>query len=223
MNKRDEWMNIDKQDEYTLDELGHDLKRIAEATNRQGHAAFDAVPKDGLESGEEKEHWKEIQERYRVLEFAKSLLAEFRIEITDIESNLDDPPDCFAMRAGEKIEIEVTTLVKSEILSRIAQARKGKRGYSPCEQFSDELWTQNEFINEIGDLISKKVADAKKKSKTFDVLLICTDEGDLQPDRLEDWLSNQKFSATNFKEVFLIRSYWPGYREHWPLFKLNIY
>lgn len=215
-------INVNLQDENTKNELGHTLKQLADAANKQGHAAFDAVPKDGLESGEEKERWKEIQERGRVLEFAESLSAEFGIEITEIESNPNDPPDCYAKRADEKIEIEVTTLVKSNILGRVAQAQKGKKDYSPEEQFSDGFWTQDELIKKIGGSIAEKDSKAKKKSKIFDVLLIYTDEDDLPPDRLEDWLSNQKFSATNIKEIFLIRSYWPGYREHWPLFKLNV-
>ena len=225
MKKRDEWMNIDKQDEYTMDELGHDLKRIAEATNKLGHAAFDAVPQDGFESSEEKKDWEEMQERGRVLEFAKSLSAEFGIEIIEIESNPDDPPDCFAKRAGDTIGIEVTELVKRHIRERIAESRPSQRKpipYSPNERFADELWTRDEFTKKIGESVAKKDASATKKNKTLDVLLIYTDEGDLPPERLEDWLSNERFSATNIKEIFLIRSYWPGYKEYWPLFKLNI-
>lgn len=222
MNKRDEWMNIDKQDEYTLDELGHDLKRIAEATNERGHAGFYTVPKDDPELDEKRGHWRQIQESGCVQDFARSLSAEFGIEITDIGSNPDDPPDCFAMRAGEKIGIEVTELVKSNILGRFAQARIGRMQYPPWEQLSDEEWTREEFVKKVGELIAQKDAKAKKKDVIFDVLLIYTDEGDLPPERLEAWLSNLRFSAPNITEVFLLRSYWPGYREYAPLFKLNV-
>ena len=214
--------NVNTQDENVRNELGRTLMQLADAANKQGHAAFDAVPKDGLESGAEREHWKELQELSRAGEFARSLSAEFGIEITEIYSNSDDPPDCYAKRADEKIGIEVTTLVKSDILGRVAQARKGNKDYSPEEQFSDGLWAQDELIKKIGESIAKKDASAQKEGKTFDVLLIYTDEDDLPPERLEDWLSNQKFAATNINEVFLLRSYWPGYREHWPLFKLNV-
>ena len=215
-------MNINLHDENSRNKLGNTLKRLADAANKQGHAAFDAVPKDGLESGAEREHWKELQEQGRTGEFARSLSAEFGIEISEIYSNSDDPPDCHAKRADEKIGIEVTTLVKSDILGRVAQARKGNKDYSPEEQFSDGFWTQDELLNKIGELIAKKDASAQKEGKTFDVLLIYTDEDDLPPERLEDCLSNQKFVATNIKEVFLLRSFWPGYREHWPLFKLSV-
>ena len=218
-------INVNLQDENTRDELGNTLKRLAIATNKLGHAAFDAVPQDGFESGKERKHWEEIQERGRVLEFARSLSAEFGIEITEIVSNRPDPPDCLAKRAGETIGIEVTELVKGYIRKCIADARPDRRKpktYPPDKQFSDGLWTRNEFIKKIGGSIAEKDSKAKKKSKIIDVLLIYTDEDDLPPDRLEDWLSNQKFSATNIKEIFLIRSYWPGYREHWPLFKLSV-
>ena len=160
-----------------------------------------------------------------MLDFAQSLLAEFGIEITEIDSNSDDPPDCFAKRAGEKIGIEVTELVKSDILKCIAESRldrRKKKPYPPGEQLLDEQWTQEEFTKKVGELIAQKDGKAKGKGTIFDVLLIYTDEGDLPPELLESWLSNEKFSATNIKEVFLLRSYWPGYREYAPLFKLNI-
>jgi len=119
----------------------------------------------------------------------------------------------------------VTILIKSPILKRIAESRpdrRKKKPYPPWEQFLDERWTQEEFINEVQKLIAKKDGKAKRKNTTFDVLLVYTDEGDLPPDRLEAWLSNLRFSAPNITEVFLLRSYWPGYREYAPLFKLNI-
>ena len=147
------------------------------------------------------------------------------IEITEICSNRDDPPDCFAKRADEKIGIEVTILIKSKILKRIAESRpdrRKKKPYPPGKQFLDEQWTHEEFTKEVRELIAQKDSKAKGKNTIFDVLLIYTDEGDLPPELLESWLSNEKFSATNIKEVFLLRSYWPGYSEHWPLFKLNV-
>ena len=215
-------MNIDLQDENSRDQLGRDLRRLAEAEKQRGHSGFYAVPKDDPQLGEKRGHWREIQESGCVQDFAKSLSAEFGIEITEIESNPNDPPDCFAIKSGKKIGIEVTELVKSEILSRFAQARIGRMQYPPGEQLSDEEWTQEEFTKKVGELIAQKDAKAKKKDVIFDVVLIYTDEGGLTPECLEDWLSNEKFSTTNIREVFLLRSYWPGYREHAPLFKLNV-
>lgn len=215
-------MNIDLQDENSRDELVRDFKRISEADEKRGHAGFYAVPKDDPELGEKRGHWREIQESGCVQDFTKSLSAEFGIEISEIDSNPDDPPDCFAKREGEKIGIEVTELVKSEILSQVAQSQKGIRDYSPWEQLLDEEWTRAEFTKRVEELITQKDGKAKNKGLIFDLLFIYTDEGGLPPERLEDWLSNQKFSATNIKEVFLLRSYWPDYREYAPIFKLNV-
>lgn len=216
-------MNTDLQDEMTA--LLKEVKWIAQEMNEFGHAVLCAVPKNNPELGEEMVYWQEIWERDKVQDFAESLSTGSGIEISGICSNRDDPPDCFAKRAGEKIGIEVTILIKSEILKRIADSRsdrRKKKPYPSWEKFLDEQWTQGEFINEVQKLIAKKDGKAKRKNTTFDVLLIYTDEGDLPPERLEEWLLNQKFTATNIKEVFLLRSCWPGYGEQAPLFKLNI-
>jgi len=218
-------MSTDLQDDHMTNALLKEVKWIVQEMDKFGHAVLCAVPKNHPELNEKIVNWQEIWERDKVQDFAESLSAECGVEITAICSNRDDPPDCFVKRGGEKIGIEVTILIKSEILKRIAQSRpdqRKKNPYPPWEQFLDELWTQEEFINEVQKLIAQKDDKAKKKGVIFDVLLIYTDEGDLTPERLEEWLSNQKFSATNIKEMYLLRSYWPGYREYAPLFKLNV-
>ncbi len=223
-NKRTYTMNTDLQDDDMTKELLNNFEWVVQEMNKFGHAVLCAVPKNNPEFNEEIVNWQEIWERDKVQDLAESLSAESGIEITGIRSNRDDPPDCFAIRTGEGIGIEVTILIKSKILRRIAQARpdrRNRKSYPSWEKFLDEQWTHEEFIKEVQNLIIKK--DDKAKNKVIiDVLLIYTDEGDLSPERLKDWLSNQKFFATNIKEVFLLRSYWPGYKEHAPLFKPNI-
>ena len=215
--------SYDLKDEWELDpELLRDVGRWVEAGNKREHASLGAVPKDDPELGEESGHNKQAKERVWAKDFAKSLLAKLGREITKIESNPDDPPDCFAEESGKMIGIEVTELVKGEILNRIAQNRYGKKDYSPSELFTDEQWTHEDFIQRVQESIDKKVDRAIRTSKIFDVLLIYTDEDDLYPERLKKWLSNDIYSAKNIKEVFLLRSGWPGYRDHSLLFQVNI-
>ena len=216
---------LEDNDDNMTNALLRDVEWIVQEMNKFGHAVLCAVPKNDPELNEEMVDWQEIWERAQVQDFAESLSVESGIEITEICSNRDDPPDCFAKRADEIIGIEVTILIKSKILKRIAESRpdrRKKKPYPPGEQFSDEQWTQGEFTKKVGELVAQKDKKAKRKGTIFDVLLIYTDEGDLPPELLESWLSNEKFSATNIKEVFLLRSYWPGYREYAPLFRLNV-
>ena len=215
--------SYDPKDEWKLEpELLQEVKRYVEAGNKRGHASLGAIPKDDPKRGEEPGHHRKVQECDWVNNFAELLSAKFGREITEIQSNPDDPPDCFGEEGGKKIGIEVTELVKGEILGRIAQKRYGNKDYSPSEQFTDEQWTHEDFIQKIQESIDKKVDRAIRTGKIFDVLLIYTDEGDLSPECLEEWLSNHKFSATDLKEVFLLRSHCPKFREHSPLFKVNI-
>lgn len=215
--------SYDPKDEWELDpELLRDVGRWVEAGKKRSHASLGAAPKDDPELCEEPGHNKQAKERVWTKDFTKSLLAKLGREITKIESNPDDPPDCFGEEEGKTVGIEVTELVKGEILDRIAKKRYGKKDYSPLEQFTDEQWVHVDFIKRVQESIDKKVERAIRTGKIFDVLLIYTDEDDLDPERLQKWLSNDNFSARNIREIFLLRSGWPGYRDHSLLFQVNI-
>ncbi len=215
--------SYDPKDEWKLEPgLLQEVKRYVEAGKKRGHASLGAIPKDDPKLGEEPGHHREVQERDWVNNFAELLSAKFGREITEIQSNPDDPPDCFAEEEGKKIGIEVTELVKGEILHRIAQNRYGKKDYSPSEKFADEHWVHDDFVQRVQELLDKKVERARKTGKIIDVLLIYTYENDLYPERLKEWLSNEIFSAANISEVFFLRSDWPENGDHSPLFKMNI-
>ena len=210
-------------DEWELNfELLENVRRWVEAGNKRGHASLGAVPKNAPKRDEEPGHNRKIQERDWVNVFAELLSAKFGREIIEIQSNPDDPPDCFAEEEGKIIGIEVTELVKGDILHRIALNRFGKKEYSPSEQFTNEQWVYDDFIQRIQYSIDKKDERARVKGKIFDILLIYTDEIDLSPEYLEEWLSNGQISATYIKEVFLLRSHCPHYSERSPLFKVDM-
>ena len=202
-----------------LEELGPILRRIAKAANERGHASFFAVPPDDAGSNEEPGYWRRLQERQVVAEWGRSLAAEEGVCVGNVQSNLSDPPDCYVQMNEKPYGVEVTELVKGEILRAIAMHRDGRREYSSGDKFSDQEWTQAEFIGALTDRIARKDR-AGLSSPGPEYLLIFTDEPELNPECVSDWLSGSNFRAERLSAVYLMLSYWPTRNDHYPVFRL---
>lgn len=204
-------------------EIASTLRRIADAAHRRGHASMFAMPKDDENFGEDPGHWQRVLERVVAQDWADSVPPEWGISATGITSNPDDPPDCLAKMDDQVIGIELTELVKGEIIRKHRRHEEGKRIYSPAERFEDETWSREAFASMISDRLRSKNAKAIKKRCQFDILVLYTDELDLSPDKIEVWLRDLKFEPTShIKRAFLLLSYWPGYRLSYPVFELSI-
>lgn len=195
------------------------LLRLAEASRRRGHATFSAVPKDDLDLEEPRGYWQQIKERNWVSEFAERLYKDFGVEINEIKSNANDPPDVFASRNGCRVGIEVTELVKSQILEKIDLDRRGKQSYPLYEKICDQEWSRGDFERALRERITAKEKRASTLEKGFDILLIRSDEEGLTPSLVSDWLAVMRFSSTHIKEIYLQLMYWPNHG--YPLFKLS--
>ena len=203
-------------DDETLDTL----IEIIESRNKRGHAADRHVPSHDLES-------RAHSERDTAKDFARAYAHQYGQEITDIRSNENDPPDCIALKDSEKIGIEITELVKCEILENNAKAWKeyekqtGKNFHelTPAEKRSQEQknhatnfektqWTRKEFLKRLQYRIAKKDKRLANCSKATPVILVIfTAEDWLENDSLKDWLRDAVFSAQNVKDVFLLGPY----------------
>jgi len=156
-------------------------------------------------------------------EFAKAYAQKYEKEITDIRSNENDPPDCFAYEDGNQFGIEITELVKHEIRAdnvtgfHKARQRVVGRELTPEEQreqqrenyvrnYECSLWTKEEFLQRLQAVITKKdgnkgLVNCSKKMRV--ALVIYTDDQNLPKDGPTQWLADAVFSAQNLKEVFL--------------------
>ena len=166
---------------------------------------------------------RQATERCIAQQFADAYAQKYEREITDIRSNENDPPDCFAYEDGKQLGIEITELVKHEIradnvaawrraqqdaegrrLTPEDQGEQGQRNYA--RNYERSLWTKEEFLERLQDVIRKK--DGKEGlvicAKIMRVVLVIyTDDQNLQKTDLTEWLADAVFSAQNLKEVFL--------------------
>ena len=209
-------MAEEMMDDETLDTL----KKIIESRKKRGHAVDRHVPSHDLEL-------RAYSERDTAEDFARAYAHQYGQEITDIRSNKNDPPDCVALKASEKIGIEITELVKSEILKNNAIAWKefekqtGKNFHeltraekrkqeqnNHATNFEIAQWKRKEFLERLQYGIAKKDESLAKCSKTTPlILVIYTAEEWLENDSLKDWLTDAVFSAQNIKDIFLLGPY----------------
>ena len=206
-NMKKKWNNMD---------AGLNAKEATEYQNQRGHGADHVVPDDPALR-------QTIGERAVAEEFAEAYSQKYEKEITDIRSNENDPPDCFAYEDGKQFGIEITELLKPEIRAdnvtgfHKARQRVGGRELTPDEQreqqqenyvrnYECSLWTKKEFLQSLQAVIKKK--DGNKGlvnciKKICVVLVIYTDDQNLPKADLTEWLADAVFPAQNLKEVFL--------------------
>ena len=209
-------MSEEMLDDETLDTL----TKIIESRNKRGHAADRHAPSHDRDL-------RAYSERDTAEDFARAYAHQYGQEITDIRSNENDPPDCIALKDSEKIGIEITELVKSEILKKNAmdwrefekQTGKNFRELTETEKRSQEQnnhatnfeiaqWTRKEFLERLQYSIAKKDKSLANCSKTTPVILVIyTAEDWLENDSLKDWLTDAVFSAQNIKDIFLLGPY----------------
>ena len=207
-----------------------ELDKLIDAQNISGHASDHFVPNDHDQDNADYQEWKAIKEYTVAKEFENAYSGQFRKEITEIEHNSADPPDCFALLDGKKIGIEVTELVKSEIRKLIARAwndllkklkkvllqelskeekfEQQKKNYK--DNYKKSEWNKDELLNKLQKRITKKnkIKKLKKCAKKMRVILVIyTDEPGLSDDRLKIWLSGNSFSSRYLKEIFLLGPY----------------
>ena len=196
------------------------MNEIIESRNKRGHAADRHVPSHDLELHA-------YSEQDTAEDFAHAYARQYGQEITDIRSNENDPPDCFGLLDRERIGIEITELVKSEILGTIAehwkklekQTGKKYQELTPEEKreqqqknyetnFESAQWTRKGFLELLQCRITKKDKSLANCSKNTHVMLVVyTAEDWLDNDSLKDWLADAVFSAQNTKDIFLLGPY----------------
>lgn len=162
----------------------------------------------------------EIVERGVAQEFADALAHTEGHNLTNVVSNPNDPPDCFATVGDRRVGIELVELVDAKAL---ANAKNGVSSYAISGQFLETQWDHDRFKVELNAVIDRKDAKYAAKNLIFDCLLVHTGEPWLMPNDVEGWLADTTFSPrASFGCVYLLMSYHPGHsQKHWPLF--NIY
>lgn len=160
---------------------------------------------------------KEQEELTVVCDLLKSMTARGKRKFFEPRASATDPPDCIARSAdGSAVAIEVTEVVCEEAVRINAQRdreakRRMERGVALMRK-----WEQQEFIAHIANRLADK--DTKKliggPYGTY-VVVMHTDEPELEKDKCEAWLRGQTFGPfRQVRDAYLLFSYMPklGYQ-----------
>lgn len=114
----------------------------------------------------------------------------------------DDPPDCEAVIEGARWGIELVEFLDEQTLT----VRVGS------EQRPHHEWTQDEFLEELGGLITDKDNPSKLKGGPYGryLLVVRTEEMHLTKACLEQFLVGAEFSCSMITDACVALGYHPG-------------
>jgi hypothetical protein len=150
---------------------------------------------------------------------ARDILEAAKVQVTDLRSLDQDPPDCEAMLDGQLSGIEVTELVHRPTLERSIKAvRQRARGEEPQRPEAFFNWDRDLLIEALQKILDAKNAAEPKRSYERYVLVIHTDEY-LEGGTVERFLQGARFNTSLITRAFLGLSYHPS--KGYPVFELE--
>ncbi len=189
------------------------IEQIAETMNRRGHATTFAR--------DNKLITKERIEFSVATEWANSMRETFDVDISDVQHAHAAHPDCFAYYKGERLNLELTELVRQNILATLAKKNKGAVTEFQYSSFEEGRWLAEEFLNEIGRILDSKSQKYLVAGMNVDALIIYTDENWLHPQSVRGWLDKATIGPrANIRNAYLLTTYVPGYADGWPIFRI---
>ncbi|HEV2559794.1 MAG TPA: hypothetical protein VGU45_14310 [Microvirga sp.] len=136
------------------------------------------------------------------------------IEVSELRSRTDDPPDCEAMIDGRRCGIEVTELLHRPALERsirAVRAREEGREPDPNAREAYFTWEREDVLEALQGLIDRKdQAETKGGPYSRYILVIVTDEFVLDQHTVAQFLDGATFNATYITDVLFGLSYHPS-------------
>jgi hypothetical protein len=141
-----------------------------------------------------------------------SMAARGESRFTEPSASPVDPPDCVARTAdGSVVAMEVTEIVCEEAVRINAQRDRAAIGRLEPGVAVTRRWEQQDLITHVADRVADK--DAKKlKGGPYGayVVVMHTDEPELERDKCEAWLRGHVFGPfRQVSEAYLLFSYMP--------------
>lgn len=152
---------------------------------------------------------------------AREVLEAAKLEVTDLRSLDEDPPDCEAMLNGQFSGIEVTELVHRPTLERSIKAvRQRARGEEPRKPEAYFNWDRDDLVDALQKLLDVKNSKPPVRSYERYVLVIHTAEFFLDSNTVERFLQDARFSSGLITRAFLGLEYEPD--KGYPVFELDL-
>jgi len=152
---------------------------------------------------------------------AREILEAAKVEVTDLKSLEQDPPDCEATLDGQFSGIEVTELVHRPTLERSIKAvRQRARGEEPRKPEAYFNWGRDDFVAALQKLLDVKNSKPTARSYERYVLVIHTAEVFLDSGTVERFLQGATFNTGPITRALLGLSYEPS--KGYPVFELKL-
>jgi hypothetical protein len=161
-------------------------------------------------------------------QIATEILRQGGVEVTNLVSRREDPPDCEATLDGHFSGIEVTELVHQKVLERALRASKDRQsGKEPERPEAYFIWDRKDFLSKLQALIDAKDQISKIRGGPYEryVLVIHTDEFFLDRGTVDHFLDGAMFRARFITDALLGLSYHPSDGLDagcCPVFRLNL-
>jgi hypothetical protein len=150
---------------------------------------------------------------------AREVLEAAKVEVTDLRSLDQDPPDCEATLDGQGIE--VTELVHRPTLERSIKAvRQRARGEEPPKPEAYFNWSRDDFVDALQKLLDVKNSKPPARSYEQYVLVIHAAEFFLDSGTVERFLQGARFRSGLITRAFLGLQYEPA--KGYPVFELKL-
>jgi hypothetical protein len=143
---------------------------------------------------------KPVGERGAALE----ILGAAKVQVADLKSLDQDPPDCEGTLDGQLSGIEVTELVHRSTLERSIKAvRQRARGEEPGKPEAYFNWSRDALVDALQKLLDVKNSKPPARSYEQYVLVIHTAEFFLDSGTVERFLQGASFSSGLITRAFL--------------------
>ncbi len=195
-----------------------ELRKWVKHFNARGHAGRGHTTNDT----------QQMVEKAILLDWARVLKWRCGIHASEITMNANDPPDAFAQVDGVRCSVEVTEIVKGELVADLKWVNKNRGPDDPRvtsrrgDFFDKAQWNRDEFLEALMERIRAKQAKSEKWQEPLDYLVIFTAEDWLLPGDVSEWTRQLgDLGAQSIRHIHLLMDYDPKDPDGYPLFVLR--
>jgi hypothetical protein len=157
----------------------------------------------------------EYNERATMRAFVETLKADLGIQVGSWGQLEKDPPDMFMNIDEKRLGVEITILVKEELMRKRARLKKyeesGQQEGCPDKvEWKDVYWSKEKFQERLRETINKKFKKYAGRNGLIDILLVAESESALSFEDVPRWLAEMSWKPHGcIKSAYYLAAYVP--------------
>ncbi len=147
--------------------------------------------------------------------FVEALKVDFGIHVDSWEQPEKDPPDMLMDIDEKRLDVEITILVKPELMEKKAWIKKNEasghqEGCPDKVEWKDIYWSKERFQERLRETVNKKFKKYAGSNGLIDVLLVAESEFALSFDNVPRWLAEMSWKPHGcIKSAYYMAAYVP--------------